>query len=56
MNDASVMLKKFGTVDINKIVKGHKVGNLWHVYVYDDWHVVPQCDVEDIPGYIKNKC
>jgi hypothetical protein len=46
MNDIKVKLKKFGTIKVNKIVKGHKVGNLWHVLIFGDWHSVPECDVE----------
>ena len=45
MSDIKIFLKKFGTLKINKKVLGHKVGKLWHVYIFGDWHCVPECDV-----------
>lgn len=45
-NDKAILLKKFGCHETNKIVKGHKVGNLWHVFFFGDWHCVPDSDIE----------
>ena len=45
--DRQVLLKKFGILDINKNVLGHKHANgLWHVLFNGDWHEVPECDIE----------
>jgi len=43
-----VILKKFGTIAVNKVVKGYKVGKMWYVYIFDDWHYVPESDVENV--------
>lgn len=50
MNDVKVKLKKFGIINVNKTVSAHKVGNIWHVNIVDEWHSVPGCDVEEISG------
>jgi hypothetical protein len=47
-DNSKVFLKKFGTININKEVDGYKVGNLWYVYIYGDWHYVPLEDAEPI--------
>lgn len=42
-----VLLKRFGTLVINKKVPAHKHKNgLWHVYFNSDWHEVPATDIE----------
>ena len=43
-----VLLKKFGIISVNEIVNGYRVGNLWYVYIFGDWHYVPECDAEEV--------
>lgn len=45
--DREVFLKRFGIVEVNKKVLGHKHHNgLWHVLIFGDWHEVPEQDIE----------
>ncbi len=45
--DIKVTLKRFGTIKINKSVSAHKHNNgLWHVFIFGDWHEVPESDVK----------
>lgn len=45
MKDIKVKLKRFGTITVNKKVRAHNVGNLWHIFIFGDWHTVPDSDV-----------
>ena len=46
MKYKNVLLKKFGIREVNKMVKGEKIGDLWYVFFFGDWHYVPECDIE----------
>lgn len=41
-----VILKRFGTIEVNEEVPGHKHANgLWHVLYSGEWHEVPEEDI-----------
>lgn len=49
-----VLLKRFGPITVNKRVPAHKHQNgLWHVYINEDWHEVPETDIETYMDELK---
>lgn len=44
-----IILKRFGTLELNKKVLGHQAtSDLWHVYYGGGWHSVSVNDVEEL--------